>query len=101
MQQKILVTPSFDKFFNFVRAFEIKTSKLNLIWVSRLQVLIQLMHSDLELLVFIKKHLFLTIYNDFVEFTSEHVKLLKLSFQPVLNLKKDNFVGDPFVVMYY
>ena len=59
---------------------------------------IQLLHSDLELLFFIKKHLFINI---FVKFTSEHVKLLKFSTQPVLNLKTNNFVGEPFVVMYY
>ena len=58
-----------DDFFNFVRKFEIETSKLSLIWASRLPILlkfnIQSMHSGLELLFFIKKHLFLTIYNNF------------------------------------
>ena len=55
--------------FNSVRKFEIETSKLSLIWVSRLPILLefnfQLMHSGLELFFFIKKHLFLTIYNNF------------------------------------
>ena len=93
-----MTTLWFDKFFNSVMEFVMKTSRLSLKWLRRLQILIQSSHSDLELLFFIKKHSFITIV---VKFTSEHVKLLKFSTQPVLNLKKDNFVRDSFVVMYY
>ena len=50
-----MITPSFDNFSNSVREFEIETSKLSLIWVSRLPILLKSMPSGLELLFFIKK----------------------------------------------
>jgi hypothetical protein len=59
-----MTTLWFDKFFNSVIGFVMKTSRLSLKWLPRLQILIQLMHSNLELLFFIKKHLFLTICNN-------------------------------------